>query len=143
MPVQSFSHIGLSVRDADASMRFYCDALGFLPGARHELGADFSSDDPDKPLPTVAQFVDRPGLSLGLLQYPDPIAGPVPRPMPMLGIANFGLLVDDLEEVAAAVKALGGRVHTESLLDSANGRFLHCSDPDGVRIELMWLRPKD
>jgi predicted enzyme related to lactoylglutathione lyase len=53
------------------------------------------------------------------------------------------LRVDDVEGLASTIEALGGTVvrGTRTTLDLPGARldFLYCTDPDGVRIELMDL----
>jgi lactoylglutathione lyase len=65
------------------------------------------------------------------------------RPMNQLGLTHFSLRVDDVEAVAAAIVALGGSVvdgtRTTFDLGGATLDFVYCTDPDGVRIELMHL----
>jgi catechol 2,3-dioxygenase-like lactoylglutathione lyase family enzyme len=80
-----FSHIGLCVADAERSLRFYTQALGFEEKARYEVGDEFA---------------------------PEP--------------------------VVEAVLAHGGKVHRETYFSNGlGGEFIYCTDPDGIRIELM------
>jgi len=140
MTVIGFSHIGLSVRDAARSAAFYSAAFGFEVGQRFDLSEGFERAGDAPPLPSVCQFVTRGPIALALIQYRSPKGSPVPRPMHQLGIANMGIIVEAIEPVAELVEAYGGRVHRETLLNGPNGTFLHCSDPDGARIELMTSR---
>ncbi|OCC23607.1 hypothetical protein MB02_10580 [Croceicoccus estronivorus] len=141
MGVTGFSHVGLSVTDADRSLEFYTSALDFQVGARHELGADFKADNDDfPPLPLVCQFVTLDDLHIALLQYPEPEVPAGQRPVYRVGIVNIGLLVDAIEPVAKKIEAYGGQLIRETLLESEQGTFLHCLDPDGARIELMCMR---
>ena len=137
MGVTGFSHIGLSVSDAARSTGFYVQALGFEPGMRHDLDADEAADAP--PLPVVCQFLSKGDVQIALLQYSNAVGQPGPRPMHHLGIANIGLHVDAIEPVIEKILAHGGQVHRETFLDAPQGQFIHCSDPDGARIELMRL----
>jgi catechol 2,3-dioxygenase-like lactoylglutathione lyase family enzyme len=141
MSIKGFSHVGLSVADAERSLKFYTDAFGFEVGTRYELGADFAHSPDAPPLPIVCQFVKQGDFQLALLEYEAPQIGDSEslRPMARLGIANFGVYVDALDPVVEKVLANGGKVHRETFLDSPNGQFIHCTDPDGARIELMCL----
>lgn len=139
MGVTGFSHIGLSVSDEGRSTSFYTNALGFERGERHELGSGFEAAADAPPLPVVCQFLAKDGVQIALLQYPNAAIQPVPRPMQHLGIANIGLHVDAIEPVIEKILAHGGQVHRETFLDAPQGQFIHCSDPDGARIELMCL----
>ena len=39
----SVSHLGICVSDLDASLRFYCEGLGFEEVAAHEVGEEFAA----------------------------------------------------------------------------------------------------
>ena len=61
------------------------------------------------------------------------------RPMTQFGLTHLCFRVDDVEAVAAAVVEHGGTVHENTRTTLADGvlDFVYCSDPDGVRLELM------
>ena len=64
--------------------------------------------------------------------------------MNQLGLTHLSLRVDDVEAAAATIEALGGTVvrpdpdHLRRSVRSSLD-FVYCTDPDGVRIELMDL----
>jgi predicted enzyme related to lactoylglutathione lyase len=62
-------------------------------------------------------------------------------PMNQRGFTHMTLMVDDLEATAARIREFGGKVHAETRIDSPFGPLLFCTDPDGVRIELMESKP--
>ena len=137
------SHRGLCVGDFAQSLRFYRDALGFSE-AEH-----FAMDDPA--LSTVmevegseirAQMVrNAQGVTLELLQFVQPGAsGPRERrPGNQYGLTHLAFYVDDMDEAAARVREAGGRVwdHTRGFFPQGNTTMMYCTDPDGVRIDLM------
>jgi lactoylglutathione lyase len=90
-----------------------------------------------------SQFVRRDAVAIELLQYttPEVIGEPVRRPMNQLGLTHLSVRVDDVDAVAATVERLGGTVVTGTRttfdLSGTTLDFLYCTDPDGVRIELM------
>jgi predicted enzyme related to lactoylglutathione lyase len=47
------------------------------------------------------------------------------------------LLVDDIDAAVERVVKYGGQVHPETAIDSPFGAMVFCTDPDGVRIELV------
>ena len=63
--------------------------------------------------------------------------------MNQVGLTHLSLRVDDVEAAAATIEALGGSVvrSTRTTLEFGDSTldFLYCTDPDGVRIELMDL----
>ena len=141
----TFSHLGICVSDLERSMRFYCEGLGFVAAESHTVGQEFG---PLMELDAVAlhsQFVRRDALSIELLSFssPHPVGEGVRRPMNQLGLTHLSIRVDDVAAVAATLEALGGTVVTDTRttfdLPGASLDFVYCTDPDGVRIELMPL----
>jgi lactoylglutathione lyase len=63
--------------------------------------------------------------------------------MNRLGLTHLSFRVRDLDAVAQAVTSNGGVVHDATRTTFGTGAdaldFVYCSDPDGVRIELMRL----
>jgi catechol 2,3-dioxygenase-like lactoylglutathione lyase family enzyme len=93
-----------------------------------------------------SRFLRRDGSIVEILHYDQPghQGSRARRPMNQLGVTHLSLLVDDVDAVAAAIREYGGTVleHTRSKRKDAEGRdqdFLFCTDPDGLRIELMYL----
>jgi len=138
-----FSHIGLCVADADRALRFYTCALGFEDGARYQVGDEFAGVmGLPRPLKLTSQFVRKDGVQLEFLQYdaPETFGSTEPRSMNQLGLTHLSVRVDAIEPVVDRVLAHGGRVHRETYLDAGPaGEFIYCTDPDGIRVELMRL----
>ncbi len=62
--------------------------------------------------------------------------------MNQLGLTHLSLRVHDVDAVASAIESLGGTVvaDTRTTFGSSDVLdFVYCTDPDGVRIELMHL----
>jgi len=141
----TFSHLGICVSDLERSLRFYCEALGFAPAESHTVGDEFGRLMELDGVALRSQFVRRDAVAIELLHFtsPDPIGDPVRRPMNQLGLTHLSVRVDDLEAVAALVESLGGTVvvGTRTTFDVPGTPldFVYCTDPDGVRIELMRL----
>jgi lactoylglutathione lyase len=140
--VDAFSHFGICVSDLDRSLRFYCEGLGFEPAGSHSVGAEFGSlMEVDDPM-LESRFIRRDGVSIELLWFARPghIGGTERRPMNQLGLTHLSFRVDDLEAVAGRLGALGGTVHRDTRTTfGPTLDFVYCTDPDGVRIELMRL----
>ncbi len=142
----SLSHIGICVSDMARSVRFYVDGLGFEPVMDYEVGPEFGVLM-EVPEPRVSsQFLRRDGVSVELLQFVEPghEGDGTRRPMNRLGLTHLCLRVDDVDEVAARIRDAGGTVldATRTRTDLGGGMttdFVYCTDPDGIRVELMHL----
>jgi catechol 2,3-dioxygenase-like lactoylglutathione lyase family enzyme len=141
----SFSHLGLCVSDLERSLRFYRDGLGFELVASHRIGDEFGPLLELEGVELESRMLSRDGVTIELLGFvsPDPTGDGERRPMNRLGLTHLSLRVDDVEAVAAVIEELGGSVvrATRTTMDFPAARldFLYCTDPDGVRIELMDL----
>lgn len=140
-----FSHFGICVCDLEASLRFYCEALGFVPAESHQIGTEFARLMELDEVSLRSQFIRREEVAIELLAFaePAPVGEPVRRPVNRLGLTHLSFRVDDLEGTAARVAVFGGTVleQTRTGLDISGTvlDFVYCTDPDGVRIELMDL----
>lgn len=138
------SHRGICVSDIAASERFYRDALGFEPYQDHGI---IEGPDMDKTMqiPDVrlrAVMLKRPdGPVIELLQFLQPLAtGPrEKRSTLQYGLVHISFYVDDIDAWAARIATAGGTVHenTRAHFADNNTTMLYCTDPDGVRVELM------
>ena len=142
----AFSHLGICVSDMDRSIRFYCDGLGFTTGARHRIGDEFATLMELDEVALESQFIHHGSLAIELLFYVTPAhhGSAERRSLTQLGLTHLNLKVDDVDAVAERIRAHGGHVHDETRTtfpgdDGPVMDFVYCSDPDGVRIELMRL----
>ena len=141
----SISHVGICVSDLDRSLRFYCEGLGFEQVAAHQVGEEFSALMELDGVRLESRMLSRDGVTIELLGYETPshIGDGRRRPMNLLGLTHLAVRVDDVDGTAATIEALGGTVvpstRTSIDLPGAPLEFLYCTDPDGVRIELMDL----
>jgi catechol 2,3-dioxygenase-like lactoylglutathione lyase family enzyme len=138
-----FSHIGLCVVDVARSLRFYTGALGFEKAETYEVDDTFAPVlEVGPPVKLQSQFVRKDGVQLEFLEYvvPGHQGSDQRRPMNQLGLTHLSVTVDAIEPVVDAVVAHGGTVHRETYLDNGpGGEFIYCTDPDGIRVELMRL----
>ena len=140
-----FSHFGICVSDLDRSLTFYCEALGFGPAESHQIGSEFARLMELDEVSLRSQFIRREGMAIELLSFaePAPFGESVPRPINQLGLTHLSFRVTDLDGTAARISELGGSVleHTRTSFDLSGTTldFVYCTDPDGVRIELMDL----
>lgn len=143
MSTTTFSHIGMCVADAARSLHFYTGALGFEVAERFEVGPPFHIVmELPEPLRLISQFVRKDGIQLEFLEYvgSKTTGDGTRRPMNRLGLTHLSVRVDAIEPVAERVLAHGGQVHRETYVDAGpQGEFIYCTDPDGIRVELMRL----
>jgi catechol 2,3-dioxygenase-like lactoylglutathione lyase family enzyme len=139
------SHVGMCVSDLDRSLRFYCDGLGFELVQSHAVGEQFGRLMEIDGVALRSRFVRRGGVSIELLCFDSPghVGEPVRRAMNQLGLTHLSLRVDDLDATARTVEEHGGSVLAATRTTFGEGAsaldFVYCTDPDGVRIELMRL----
>ena len=76
-----------------------------------------------------------------MLQFVTPAASEARerRPNNQYGLTHLAFYVDDIDETAARVREAGGRVyvHTRGYFPQGQTTMMYCTDPDGVRVELM------
>jgi catechol 2,3-dioxygenase-like lactoylglutathione lyase family enzyme len=141
----AFSHLGICVSDLDVSVRFYRDGLGFEPVASHRIGGEFACLMELDGVALESQMLSRDGVTIELLgfSHPESFGARSRRPLNQLGLTHLSLRVDDIESVATTIERLGGEVvrTTRTCIEAGSSRleFVYCTDPDGVRIELMDL----
>lgn len=139
-PSVVFRHLGICTSDLENSLRFYTEGLGFsLKHSIDKLGAPFDT------------LLELPGATFGLHQVQlgeltlellgfgdtDTVGTAERRPMNQLGMTHLTLAVADIQETLKRIEQFGGEVHPETRVDSPFGPIVFCSDPDGVRIEVM------
>ena len=141
----SFSHFGICVLDLERSVRFYCDGLGFEKAESHAIGSEFARLMDLDDVSMTSQFIRRGPTAIELLAFaePAPVGDGVRRPVHRLGLTHLSFRVRDLEATVHRLVELGGSVVDSSRTTIDLGgtplRFVYCTDPDGVRVELMDL----
>jgi len=141
----TFSHFGICVSDLECSLRFYCEALGFEKAESHAIGSEFAAlmDLPD--VAVTSQFIRKGTTAIELLAFsdPTPFGDRQRRAVNQLGLTHLSFRVTDVAATVAKVIALGGSVveSSRTTLDFGGTplEFVYCTDPDGVRVELMDL----
>ena len=126
----TLDHIGIAVRDLDAALAFYRDALGLEVGEVEEVPSQ----------QVRAQFLPLGETALELLEATSEdsaIARSIARRGP--GIHHVTLRVDDLAATLAGLRDRGVRLVDEHPRPGAGGSlvaFIHPSAAQGVLIEL-------
>jgi lactoylglutathione lyase len=129
------SHVGLRVRDLDASKRFY-EALGFTEANRLTIPDEVAGGLLPLPPPIgfEAVYLQNDGFVLQLLTFSGHPAPDEPeRTMVSAGLTHLSIAVDDVAEAQAAVRTAGGSV----VADPGGGFACMVRDPEGQLIELI------
>ena len=143
--MKSLHHVGITVRDLDASIRFYHDVLGLQfsnepspwfegPGLGPAVGV------PGAALRQVSLLLG--DTTLELLEYKSP---PSETSEPLssnnLGASHVAFLVDDIEAKKAELEAKGIAFYSAvNVVDEgvlAGWRWVYFDDPDGYPLELV------
>jgi catechol 2,3-dioxygenase-like lactoylglutathione lyase family enzyme len=143
--ISSIRHVGIVVRDIEASLQFYEGVLGLETYRRETEEGEFINQltglDSVK-LEWVKLIIPNGGL-IELLQYhspPNPIAqsNPIPAPSNRLGCSHVALTVVDLQGTYRLLLERGYSTKSPPIL-TANRKalILYCHDPDGTILELI------
>ena len=145
------SHVGITVRDLDASIRFYHDLLGLEictepspwfegPELGHGVGV---------PGAALRQVCLRIGdTMLELLEYKSP---PSDTERPLLshsvGASHVAFVVDDIQAAVADLERKGVQFYSDvNVVDEgplAGWRWVYFADPDGLSLELVEIAYTD
>jgi catechol 2,3-dioxygenase-like lactoylglutathione lyase family enzyme len=137
MPIQSFTHLAIRVRDLERSLGFYRDLLGFALNSRVEVVGAPSAlliGNPDAKLSAV--FLERDGVVVELQQLEGVDAGVEGV---NLGLSHIGFKVTDLPGLVETLRDGGAEIVESSRYhdDALGSEVVFVTDPDGVRIELI------
>ena len=148
MTVSRVHHAGVTVADADRSLRFYRDLLGMkVLGdtrlSRADVAALLGADEIDL---RIVDLDTGDGRIIELLEYASPRGHHVDYASRDSGTAHIAVQVDDLDAVAAGIAAAGGSVISRRAIKAgdttgifAGARLLYVRDPDGMILELVEL----
>jgi len=127
-PAIRFDHVAITVQDMERSVRFYRDLLGF-----DVLGQLLLNEGSFKIV-----YLRSGGAHVELFEFRDHEAQTaVGVPDTVGGFKHLALQTDDVDGVAASLKAAGTEFTVEPL-DAAGGvRLAFFRDPDGNLLELV------
>jgi catechol 2,3-dioxygenase-like lactoylglutathione lyase family enzyme len=142
--MERLHHTGLTVTDLDASLAFYCDALGFEIVFTQEKRGGYLAEIvgyPDAHVRMAQLALPGSAHRLELFQYlrPEPV---VRRAEPReTALTHVCLIVDDVERATERLVAAGAEAPTRPVLvdtgANAGGRGVYVRDPDGIILELF------
>lgn len=138
------SHRGICISDLEVSERFYRDALGFVEDEDYGI---IEGPDMDRTMEMTGVRLRAKMLRHGsgprveLLQFLHPAAQGARQKRSTLqyGLVHLSFYVDDIDVAAQKIRDAGGTVHDHTRVQNGEGgiTLVYCTDPDGVRIELM------
>ena len=136
------SHVGITVTNLDASLKFYCEVVGFELGLRTRVGGEWfdtltrnQDADIEIAMLRLGDFV------LQLVEYHS--AGGVALPLAHHNIGNPHLSIE-IEDVDARHQEISAStLHDPTPVVDIMGtgiRSFYVHDPDGVPVELLQMR---
>ncbi len=136
----SVRHVGVVVRDAEKSLFFYRDLLGFsVVNDQIEIGDSIETFLGMKgaKVRTIKMRSDS-GAMIELLNFIKPEGFGKPLGLYNFGCTHFALTVDNLDSIYNILKSNGIKfVNPPSLSEDGYAKVSFCRDPDGTYIELV------
>lgn len=142
-----FHHVGFVTPSLEASVNFWVEAFGFEVKSRLERGGEWIEGFTGLSGAKLRlAFLEGQGLMLEFVEFAQGGAGGAALPGNQNGVGHICIKTHALEETLAAVLAAGGRVCGAGITTmtegaSAGTRGTYVSDPGGLLIELVELRP--
>jgi catechol 2,3-dioxygenase-like lactoylglutathione lyase family enzyme len=143
--MKGLHHVGITVKDLDASIRFYHDVLGLE--FSNEPSPWFDGEGLGAAVGVPGAALRQVSLALGdtmleLLEYKSPPSETTgPLGSNSFGASHVGFLVDDIETKTAELEAMGIEFYSDiNLVDEgvlAGWRWVYFEDPDGYPLELV------
>jgi catechol 2,3-dioxygenase-like lactoylglutathione lyase family enzyme len=143
--MKGLHHVGITVEDLDASIRFYHDVLGLQ--FSNEPSPWFEGEELGVAVGVPGAALRQVSLRLGyttleLLEYTGP---PSETEAPLrpnsIGASHVAFLVDDIEAKKAELEAKGIAFYSDvNVVDEgvlAGWRWVYFEDPDGYPLELV------
>jgi len=143
--MKALHHVGITVKDLDASIRFYHDILGLE--FSNEPSPLFEGEDLGRGVGVPGAALRQVSLLVGdttieLLEYKTPPSDTL-RPLASnsLGASHVAFRVDDIEAAKADLEARGVSFYSDvNVVDEgvlAGWRWVYFEDPDGYPLELV------
>ena len=143
--MKGLHHVGITVKDLDASIRFYHDVLGLE--FSNEPSPWFDGEELGEAVGVPGAALRQVSLLLGdttleLLEYRSPPSETTtPLKSNSRGASHVAFFVDDIEAEKAALEAKGiefyGPVNAVDEGVLAGWRWVYFNDPDGYPLELV------
>jgi catechol 2,3-dioxygenase-like lactoylglutathione lyase family enzyme len=134
-------HVALRVRDMDASVKFWTEALGGTLATPIALRTGGYFDDLfGQGAQVKICYITFDAAAVELFEFVEPRVEMPVSVQTVDALMHFGVTVDDVPATLAKVEALGGKrrlpvSHVGGRPDAP--RFVYCESPDGHVFELM------
>lgn len=116
----SFCHVTLTVKDLDASIRFYTEVVGLPIDRRYQSGTD-----------TEIAFLGSGETKVELIHCKN-------QPDAMIGNGvSIGFDVESVPEKLAGIKGSEIPIVSDIIQPNLRVRFFYVTDPDGFRVQLL------
>ncbi len=148
-PASVLNHVGVTVPDVDAAIRWYAEVFGFRcimgprvlrpsAAATAETAALFGDDFR---IAYQAHLLTGSGVGIELFEFVDPPAEPRPRGLGNLRPGPWHLCIteSDVDEAAARIVGAGGArlAPAQDFVPGRPWRLVYCADPWGTVLEVM------
>ena len=143
--MKGLHHVGITVKDLDASIRFYHDVLGLE--FSNEPSPWFDGEELGRGVGVPGAALRQVSLLLGdttleLLEYKSPPSKTsAPLDSNCLGASHVAFVVDDIETKKAELEEKGISFYSDvNVVDEgvlAGWRWVYFEDPDGYPLELV------
>ena len=143
--IKGFAHVGITVRNLEESVRFYCDILGFQ--LLNPIG-DRCCDPEELACMGVegkagyrCVLIKTPAGLIEMFDYDHPSEGRVADlPSNSIGKLHLAFTVENVDEEVEKLKAHGIRFYGEprmDVLDTGKIKWVYFRDPNGITLEFV------
>jgi catechol 2,3-dioxygenase-like lactoylglutathione lyase family enzyme len=139
--VSGVHHVGVPVRNLDASLRWYEQVLGATPTAQGRTeGQEFAQMVAVPDAVCAWALLDLGSTKLELLEYEHPRGEEFALRNCDVGALHVAFAVDDVEQAFAELQTLNVEYAAPPVLDP-DEHYLYFRDPNGVQLELYATPP--
>jgi len=141
--IKAIGHTGMCVADLDVSVRFWTQALGFEVIRAWDFGEAWGRVNEVEDARMRVNVLRRGHVTVEMVEFTSPghVGSTERAPANQVGLTHLAVWVDDLDLAAQRIVDHGGAIveSTRTVFDHPKftGRWLCCTDPNGVRLELV------
>jgi len=146
--VTGFFHAGITVKDMDISLRYYCEGLGLEMAFDKIVDGPYLREVLSIPLTAIrAAYLNIPGGGfVELLEYQGVERLPATARPCDFGSGHLCFYVEEIDVLASRLKSMGYLARSETPIDITSGpnsgaRSIYSLDPDGYPVELFQRPP--